>query len=410
MAQRRHLLVQHRERLGLGQEELAEKLGTDRVTVSRWERGAVTPRLYWRRRLAEFFRVELAVVESWLTAPDHSPVRQAGEIDGADSEMMRRDFLRVAAVTTALFGVSEAVESDDPASLPGHRLTNEYLWRVYARTPAKSALLPAASQRVIDIQTALKDRQGGVPVRGLAAVYSDVLQLAGEVAFDGSNFAEAESVYVLAARAAQDARAWDLWACALIRHALTNCAEQRYTEAGDLLEAAASIARRGDSSLSTKYWVAAVHAEVYARAGQTAACQRALDAAQEVQHLHGDIHNGGWLRFDGGRLAEERGTCYVHLGMYEQAEEALTLAAAQTLSPRRRAAVLTDLALLGVRRGDHDQIRHYVTEVLDLASHTDSGYIRGKLTELRQPLRSRGTDPHLSDLYDQITAVTPATP
>ena len=75
--------------------------------------------------------------------------------------------------------------------------------------------------------------------------------------------------------------------------------------------------------------------------------------------LNGEFHNGGWLRFDGSRLAEERGTCYIELGCHDLAESALADALGQKLSPRRRGSVLTDLAALGVQRRDVDQLLEY---------------------------------------------------
>ena len=42
-----------RRRAGLTQKELAEELGVESITVSRWERGATTPSLARLRRIAE---------------------------------------------------------------------------------------------------------------------------------------------------------------------------------------------------------------------------------------------------------------------------------------------------------------------------------------------------------------------
>src|SRR6266508_4254679 len=106
---------------------------------------------------------------------------------------------------------------------------------------------------------------------------------------------------------------------------------------------------------STRYWIAAVQAETFAGLGDRDGCERALDAAAAVQGMAGTVHNGGWLRFDGSRLAEERGTCYVTLGRADLAESALTGALAGPLTTRRRAGVLTDLAMIGVHGRDTDQ-------------------------------------------------------
>lgn len=95
----------------------------------------------------------------------------------------------------------------------------------------------------------------------------------------------------------------------MTRHAFIAVYERKFDEAAPMLELAAGLARRGDSALSTRHWVSVVQAETFAGLGAFGACQQALDDADHVRELHRPVHNGGWLRFDGSRLAEERGTC-----------------------------------------------------------------------------------------------------
>jgi tetratricopeptide (TPR) repeat protein len=175
-----------------------------------------------------------------------------------------------------------------------------------------------------------------------------------------------------------------------------------------MLSAASQLAQRGDTQLSTRHWVAAVQAEVFAGLGDLDACNRALDAAEAVHGLDGQIHNGGWLRFDGSRLAEQRGTCYTRLGRYDLAETALTDALTQRLSQRRRGSVLTDLALLGIQRGDVDQVLKYGGTALELARHTDSGWIARKLQDIQAQLAPLVPDPRIAELNDQISTLTRA--
>ncbi|MFY9806727.1 MAG: hypothetical protein WAK86_05610, partial [Pseudonocardiaceae bacterium] len=130
---------------------------------------------------------------------------------------------------------------------------------------------------------------------------------------------------------------------------------------------AADLAQRGDNALSTRYWVSAVQAQAFAGLGDLDACQRALKQAEQVHQLEGQIHNGGWLRFDGSRLPEERGTCYVALQRPDLAEEALSDALSLNLSTRRHGSVVTDLAMLGAQRRDVDQLVTYANAALDTA-------------------------------------------
>lgn len=49
-----------RERRGWSQEHVAREVGTDAFTVSRWERGVVTPSLYFRQKLSALFDLSVA--------------------------------------------------------------------------------------------------------------------------------------------------------------------------------------------------------------------------------------------------------------------------------------------------------------------------------------------------------------
>ncbi|OJG06922.1 hypothetical protein BG618_01881 [Pseudonocardia autotrophica] len=155
--------------------------------------------------------------------------------------------------------------------------------------------------------------------------------------------------------------------------------------------------------LAKAHWVAVVQAETFAGLGDFDSCQHALDTAAEVQRLRGQVHNGGWLRFDGSRLAEERGTCYVTLGRHDLAEAALVDALQGTLTARRKAGVLTDLAMIGVHRRDPDQVVTYADTVLTTARQTRSGVIAQKLRVLQPHLASLLNDQQIQRLDAEIT-------
>lgn len=113
----------------------------------------------------------------------------------------------------------------------------------------------------------------------------------------------------------------------------------------------------------------------------------------------------GWLRFDGSRLADERGTCYVTLGRPDLAEAALTDALRQKLPPRRRASVLTDLAVIGAQRRDPDEVVTRAEAVLENARQTGSWVIGRKLHGLQRHLVPLLKNDKIRDLNSQITAL-----
>ena len=246
--------------------------------------------------------------------------------------------------------------------------------------------------------------------RRLCVLACDLLQLAGEISFDGNRYTDAAYCYTLAADAGREARSHDRWACALTRQAFVNMYDKQYTQAASILSAAARVARHGDSHLSTRHWVAAVQAQAYAGLGDLHACNRALDTAYRVLDLTGPVSPGGWLRFDGSRLAEERGTCYLILGQPDLAETALTDALDQAVSPRRRGSLLTDLALIGIQQRDLDKLLRYAEPAIDLAEQTQSsGYVGRKLHTLRTQLEPLLRDTRVAQLNDRIAQLSSIT-
>jgi transcriptional regulator with XRE-family HTH domain len=387
MAARRRLITRRRD-LGLSQEDIAAALGVERSTVGRWDSGETAPALWLRPRLAKLLEITRTELGDMIAEADDRPAA-TGWPDLAENDDMalyRRDLLRMISLAGALLALP-AVEDDlaDTDEVDGYARLNNHLWQTFSLTSAKATMRAVVGEQ-LRMLTASLSQPHGPATRRLCALAGDLFQLAGEIHFDASDYTAAAHCYTLAAEASEKAAAFDQWACALTRHAFISVYERKFTDAAPMLEAAAGLALRGDSQLSTRYWVAVVQAETYAGQGNLADCQRALGRAEGVLELHGPVHNGGWLRFDGSRLAEERGTCYATLGRLDLAEAALTDALRQDLSTRRRASVLTDLATIGAQRRDPDQVLVHAAPVLAQARATKSGVITSKLRGLQPKL------------------------
>lgn len=288
---------------------------------------------------------------------------------------------------------------------------NTRLWAAFGGADVKAAVAPLVDQQLAALVTSLRRPHRTKVHDRLCAVAADLLQLAGEIAFDAGRYVDAAQCYSLAATASKEAAAYDLWACTMTRHAFISLYEREPRQAAPMLDMAASLATRGDSALSTRHWVQAVRAQALAGMGDFDACRKALDAADEVHGLTGPVHNGGWLRFDGSRLAEERGTCYVELKRPDKAEPVLKAALSRSFSPRRRGATLTDLAMVGVLQRDVHKIVMYGDAALDVARQSGSGVVSSKLHGLRGHLAPFANDSHVRYLDTQIKALagTPAT-
>jgi tetratricopeptide (TPR) repeat protein len=281
-----------------------------------------------------------------------------------------------------------------------------HLWQVYSLASSKQSVYALVRDQAAELSNALRGARGTAHKR-LCADAGDLFQLAGEILFDGNHYTDAAHCYTLAASAAREAGNVDLWACALTRHAFIGLyGNQQYKETAPLLELARDVARQGDSQLSTRHWVAAVQAEIFAAIGDLDSCKRALDEAEGVHSLAGPVHNDGWLRFDGSRLAEERGTCFAKLQRPDLAEDALNAALRQlSATSRRRGAILADLALIGAQRRDIDRLTSYANEALSIARRRGSGWVGRKLHGLKTQLEPLKADRRVKDLTEQISAL-----
>ncbi|WP_405757690.1 helix-turn-helix transcriptional regulator [Streptomyces sp. NBC_00073] len=414
-------LAERRKTLGYSQEKLAELLGVDRTTVGRWESGKIAPQPPQRPGLAAALEVSLQELDALLTQP-----RAASRTTGCEQpsdhpsagdpdEVIRREFLRILTVSGALTALpmdeAEALSDGVLRGAPGDfARMNSHLWQVYQLARSKGSLYPIVRDQLTTLNEALAaDTRGNS--RPLLSAAADLFQLAGEVAFDANRYTDAAASYALAASVSRDTGAYDLWACALVRHAYVDMSEQRYRQAAQVLGAAERLAGRGDSNRATRHWVASVQAEAYAGLGDLSACERALDQAEHVMGLSAGSTNGGWLRFDGTRLAEERGARYVQLGRLDLAEEALRRALEQTAlasgqSYRRRGAVLTDLAAIGAKRREPDHVVAYGREALLLAQASSSGYVARRLQTLCDEFGPLSRDHRVAELGAEIAALS----
>lgn len=405
----------------------AQRLGVDPRTVAKWEGNPALRQcpdsqqmltvLLWQA--PDHVKARFAhLLQQQATQPQ--PVPPPPQQEWTDDDMNRREMLRLFTMAGAVIATPQANQPIDIDRIANHaarpdaetvtqyETLNTHLWQVFMLASTKRKVYPLVQDHLTTLVDALQRSTTEATHRRLCALAGDLFQLAGEIHFDGNAYTDAAHCYTLAASASKEAGAYDLWACAMTRHAFIGVYERQYATAAPMLDLASTLAKRGDSSLSTRHWVAAVHAETLAGLGDFNGCQRALDDAEQVRHLTGTIHNGGWLRFDGGRLHEERGTCYTMLRRPDLAEQVLAGALAHNLTTRRRGGVLVDLASLGVQRGDRDQTLDYGRAAVELARRTGSGVIAQKLRGLQEQLVDLPADDRLRGLHNDINELAAA--
>jgi transcriptional regulator with XRE-family HTH domain len=425
---RRRRLAERRKALGYSQEALAEKLGVDRTTVGRWERGESDPHPYIRPRLRRVMNAAADEIEILLASDAHdepnprvAPAVACGPVPGPDpmgelDDMYRRELLRLLSVGGVLIALprnpaatepEQIAPAGDPADIGQHVLLNAHLWQVFALAKSKRLVYPLVRDQLSLLVDQMNRPCSPQARQQLCVLACDLFQLAGEIFFDSNRYTDAAYCYTLAANAGREARSYDRWACALTRQAFISMYDRQFPDATAILSAAARVAQRGDSQLPTRHWVAVVQAQADAGRGDLEACQRALDTAERVTGLDGSASPGGWLRFDGSRLAEERGTCYLSLGRADIAETALTEALRHAVSLRRRGSLLADLAILGVQRHDLDRLLRYGEDAIDLAGQTQSsGYVGRKLQALNAQLQPFQADHRIAQLSDRIASLS----
>ncbi|MEO7020772.1 MAG: helix-turn-helix transcriptional regulator [Ktedonobacteraceae bacterium] len=262
---------------------------------------------------------------------------------------------------------------------------NNHYWNLFMIAASKSSVLDGVlGQLKMQIQFLTEPQEARTHQR-LCSLTSNMGQLAGEIFFDLHDHTTAQSCYAFAATVAREAKAYDLWAGAVVRHSYLPIFDERHEDALSLLKQAENIAQRGDPALPTKYWAAATYAEAESGVGNLKACQSALERAHGVHDIKGT--SPAWTRFDGSRLPALQGACYVRLGQPHLAEPVLQEALQQrTKSDRRRAMILSDLALSALQQTHIEKACAYAQEVLTIVSHTSSGFLRNNLLKIQQQL------------------------
>jgi tetratricopeptide (TPR) repeat protein len=331
--------------------------------------------------------------------------------------MYRRELMGLLTTGAVAIALPAALRSAEPVQtryevpvdLAEPEQLSASLWQVFRLADTKSQVLPLVRDHLAGLTSQLRLAGSPRTREQLCALASDQYQLAGEICFDGNRYTDAANCYTLAAYAGREARDYDRWACALARQAYISLYDGRPAEASAILESAGAVARRGDHQLATRQWIASVQAQASAGHGDLDSCERSLDLAQTVQDLPAGARPGGWLRFDGSRLAEEQGTCYLALGHAGKAHTPLTQALQQTVSLRRRGSLLTDLAAAGLHRHDIDQVLQYGQQAVAIATQTQSsGYVGRKLITLDQHLQPFRTSQQIAQLSEQIHTLTAA--
>lgn len=372
MATRRDGLARRRAAMGFTQETLAEHLGLERSTVGRWERGTGTPQPWNQPDLATALGVSHDALADLL---DPDPV-EAGQLTAspvtfgstsrvvadlawpdwhqtdrpsvleppwsitgtmqvlhqvAGGSMDRRGFLIVTGA--ALAGLADrwgsALASDEPAMRAG--LDEQH-------TRLSSTVVDRLDHRLADLRQ-LDDEFGGRELHQLAvaefrwltrladsanyntalgqrlfSLVTEAARLCGWLHFDAAHHAAAQTYYVAALRSSASANdpltGAHVLACMSFQATLTG----HYQEAIALIDAAEQETKRS-ATPRLRALLASRKARAYAKAGDAAACGRALNEAERrLDSTTPGIPEPDWIYFfDQTELDAQAAACWVDL-------------------------------------------------------------------------------------------------
>lgn len=407
----------HKLRLykGWTQKDLAQKASVKVSTLRNLEKSKTSPLFVTLSKITRALgtnpeevmsRAGLASIKETEQADSKASSVFHGNAPGQKSEpedMKRREFCRLLSIVSGVLSTPLAMidwdKIDDIFLHPSRidknviadiTVINHNLWASYRSIRNKEAIKNGVLSHLGQLSETLSQVRSDSVRQGLCGQVSDVAQLMGEIFFDTGKNTDAAQCYLIAARAAEEASHHDLRACALIRNAYISIYEKHYRRALLVLQAANSIAGKGDPKLTTQYWVAMVTAETYAGLGLEKKCRQELDMAEKVSNLPMETAtNDTWLRFSDSRIAEAKGACLVKLELPQLAEPILEKAlACHSTSNRRRGIILSDLAMAAALKGDVDRACALAEDVTSIAECGSSGLLGKKLSLLQYKLQS----------------------
>lgn len=380
VSRRRHRLAQRRRAVGLSQEGLAEKLGIERTTVARWERGETEPQPWWRPKLAEALQLPVEDVDELLAdtpesvdgEPERTPA--ASLVDGfADDhlEELRMRLLNAAAVDGTTIALL-ATQAD------------------HIREIDRSLGARVAKPQLHGYLDAIKElRSFGISPNQrepLARLYADAATLAGWQCLDLGEPDRAWLYYEAAKDAAREADH-----SGALAHAL---AEQAYVlvELGELASAlhladhARSIAGTAVPTL-LRCWLEAVVGELHAAMGEETDTRRAFDAAERL--LQADLHDPElpYVILSDVHLARWRGNARARLGDAAATDDLRHAAYGMDASfTRARAGLHVDLASALVAGGRQGEAKAELRQAKTLAARVGSARQRRRVRRLESAL------------------------
>jgi transcriptional regulator with XRE-family HTH domain len=386
VGKRREAFIRRRKSLGLSQEQAADRLGVERSTISRWERGENDPLPWVRPKLAALLDVDAAQMERLLSDNGPEPTAPA---------RTRSHGLAIAQSPSRT-----AVSVEDLRRIEQTRAHYQEMYRRVGGVPTLPRISAILAQRVAPmLRTAYENNLG----RQLFRAAGSLTAFAGICAYDAdqqmaatARFAEALGL----ARAAADLQFEGYL------HALLANQAMHLGELDQVLDHTETVLDTLGNQLNPAL-ICDLHslaAKAHARRGTSRACHRHLEAAE----THAE------RAWDGPALPE---TSYMTPGLVQlQTAEALrrlgdTSAARAYADEAVRTAPQTHLrgqvhrwagyALVLTAQGEIEEAADAATTMLDHAVGMESGRLHDRLTSVVSGLRPYSAEPEVASTLER---------
>jgi hypothetical protein len=417
-------LAAHREAAGLIQERLAVLINYGRSTVASAETGySISSRSFWERcdsvldadgALLRGYDKFKALQRQQRTERSDLQEREGARSGHAESAQRESPRWRIPVPTASLADGGP----DEPWSRLAYVLrrpdlldepTVEYLeWytaEMFRREEHMSsrdfsAHLAAHVERLDRLLV-------GSPAafeRRLLTTAGEALALAGWLAWDRDDFAEAERLYDRAYVAGRQAGDGPLIACVMAYRSYGAEADGDLSDARELLVAAQRYVR-SQGSAATRTWLAAREAEVNGALSDESAALRALDRAVTAYDYARPYRERTWTAFlTPSRLGGM--SIATHLRLTHPDLDAVCDSVVDSLQATdfRKAIVLTEVAMAAVQRRDYDRAAVHGHDALDQAEVRSTRLIGQRLSGLHGMLRGKRSVSKLAELDDRLLA------
>nr|CEL14301.1 Putative C1 regulatory protein [Kibdelosporangium sp. MJ126-NF4] len=366
--------------MGFTQEALAAALRVSRITVSRWERGTLTPQPRSRHRLAQVLKISLETLDTLLPRSFKAPDAPNGE-------------------------PFEVPRSIDLVTIADLRQQVQQIDELYDRVPSTS-LLAEAGHVLGHIGFLRGQAATSRAHRDLRELEAEAETLMGQLVWDASQRRDhqcARQHFDKAVQAAQEIKNAAAAGHALLRKSYIALYGEQDAQSGLALTRRAADATSNVSNILTG--LALLHtAEAHAMLGNRRDCEAALSQA-ETQFATASTYDVAGFLFSSSQFNRMAGSCYLFLGLHQRAQAVLETTASSMKQRKSRAIVLGNLSLARLRLGELHGATDALHEAIDVVEQTRGGGGLNVVFDAGRELRPWRSEQVVDEVYDRLLSL-----